>query len=234
MTHQKTNKDERNRQYLKVLQADNNFSYDPPYEEEAIDQNKKFLIICEGKNTEVNYFRNFPVVNKSVTVFGGYPGGKKYLVEQAEKIADKEDYTDHEVWCVFDYDVKPDNEYQKQDYDNAIASALQKGYRVAYSNDCFELWFLLHYKLIQQPHHRTEYFDMLRTEWKLESSYETMGKEEKFTKSLYARLIPSQAAAIRHAKRLYKTCSDGRSYHEMNPCTTVFQLVEELNKYLRR
>ncbi len=235
MPYQKPNKVERGRQYVSYLQEEFGLSQESPYQEETVDQNKKFLIVCEGENTERYYFEKFPVVNKSViTVFGGYGGGKKYLVQKAEEIASKEEYERHNVWCVFDYDVKADNPNQKQDYDNAIAMAINKGYRVAYSNDCFELWFMLHYKLIQAEHHRTEYFDMLKQQWNLERSYASMGKEEDFTKKLYDLLLHNQATAIRHAKKLFDTCSDGRQHHRMNPCTTVFELVEELNQYLRR
>lgn len=235
MNNQKVNKEERNRQYLATFQAQDSIPDSNPYDEESIEQNEQFLIVCEGENTERHYFGHFPVVNKSVrTVYGGYGGGKIYLVEQAEKIAKQDKYKGHIVWCVFDFDVKTDNPSQKQDYDNAIDMAKKKGYRVAFSNDCFELWFVLHYKFIQTPHHRTEYYSMLTNEWGLERSYESMGKQQAFTGQLYAKLLPNQAAALKNAKRLSAACTDGRPHHLMNPCTTVYELVEALNKYLRR
>ncbi len=59
------------------------------------------------------------------------------LVENSEEKFD-------EVWCVFDMDVKKgENEFA--DFDNAIKKALFLHYKVAYSNDAFELWFYLHY-----------------------------------------------------------------------------------------
>jgi hypothetical protein len=234
MAYQKPNKEERNKQFLASLSEQFGLDAQSPYEEETIDQNRKFLIVCEGANTEVRYFECFPVVNKSViTVLGGYGGGKKYLVRKAAEIADKETYQQHEVWCVFDYDVKADNPNQKQDFDNAITMAKDKGYHVAFSNDCFELWIMLHYKYIQNEHHRTEYYDMLTTEWDLEHSYESMGKDDDFAKTLYKKLLPLQPRAIRGAKNLVAANADGRPYHRMNPCTTVFELVEQLNQYLR-
>lgn len=235
MAYQKPNKEDRNRQFLETQHVQNDYLEVDPYNEETINVNKKFLIVCEGENTEPDYFRKFPVVSKDViTVKGGYGGGKKYLVDKAEEYACEKQYESHSVWCVFDYDVKADNPNQKQDYDNAISMAIKKGYNVAYSNDCFELWLILHHDFIQHQHHRTEYFDMLRKKWKLERSYETIGKQQEFTEKLYEKLLPNQRTAIKNAKKLFESNDDGRPYHQMNPCTTVFKLVEELNRYLRR
>lgn len=226
---------DRNREYLDTLRGVNPFNVTNPYEEESIDQNKKFLIICEGKNTEPSYFNNFPVVNKEIlTIIGGYGGSKIHLVNEAISIANNDVYIDHSVWCVFDYDVNHHNVHHKQDFDNAIIKAKQAGFNVAFSNDCFELWIALHFKPIKSQHHRSEYFEMLTELFNLPKSYQSMGKDLKFTNKLYNILKPYQTIAIKNAHKLYVELNDGRPHHQMNPCSTVFQLVEELNKYLRR
>jgi|GEM_PF-3154200 len=51
---------------------------------------------------------------------------------------------------------------------------------------------------------------------------------------IYKRLLPQQPAVIINAKQLHKAVSDGRPHHQMNPCTTVYELVEELNKYIKK
>ena len=139
------------------------------------------------------------------------------------------------MWCIFDYDVKPDNASQKQDFDNAIAEALRSGFKVAFSNDCFELWVVLHYKLVSSQHHRTEYYDMLSDVWKGplgRRSYESAGKEIRFSEGLYKALLPNQAEAIKRAKQLHEEYLAGTPCHQMNPCTTVYELVESLNENL--
>ncbi|MEY8379328.1 RloB family protein [Lachnospiraceae bacterium 56-18] len=44
------------------------------------------------------------------------------------------------IWCVFDRDENSDGSLQK-----AKQTAMREGYRLAYSNPSFELWFLLHF-----------------------------------------------------------------------------------------
>ena len=53
-----------------------------------------------------------------------------------------------------------------------------------------------------------------------------------FAKSLYHIFLPKQKDAIQNAQRLFEE-NRHLNFHEQNPCTTVFQLVEELNKCLR-
>ncbi len=203
-----------------------------PEEEEIL--NKRFLIICEGANTEKYYFEAFPVPSKVVEVFGGFGGGKVYLVNEAIKRAALPEYQGYEVWCVFDYDIKHDNERQSDDYNKAIITAEQHGFMVAFSNDAFELWLLLHYQYITNQHHRAEYYEMLTERWAdflNGQSYEKVGKSIFLCKSLYKKLEPDQPMAIKLAKRLHQAHFITTKYHEKNPCTTVYTLVEELNKY---
>jgi len=167
-------------------------------------------------------------------VKGGFAGGKMYLINEAQKLSKKEEYQNHEIWCVFDFDVKFDNPKQKQDFDNAIKKGNRINFKMAFSNDAFELWFLLHYKLIQNQHHRIEYFEQLTEIWDLEHSYQSMGKQNDFCEGHYERLLLRQEQAINNAEILFNKVNDRRPFHKMNPCTTVFHLVRELNKYIRR
>ena len=57
-----------------------------------------------------------------------------------------------QCWVVFDKDDFPD-----RDFNRAIGMAEAGGMRVAYSNQAFEYWFLLHYNLVQGPMHRNQY-----------------------------------------------------------------------------
>ena len=144
-----------------------------------------------------------------------------------------EDYD--EIWCVFDMDIKPGKNKQFEDYNNAIATAMDEGFKVAYSNDAFELWFILHYKYLDQALERSSYFKMLSDYWNM--SYERQGKIKAFAGKIYARLLndenASQEKAIINARKLYDYQKE-KVYHQQNPVTTVFFLVEEINKHLRR
>ncbi|MFN0203829.1 MAG: RloB family protein, partial [Bacteroidia bacterium] len=88
-----------------------------PHKSEQYEKKKSFLIVCEGENTEPNYFKSFPVVSAIVRAFG-YGITNIQLVNEAIKLKKSHDYKDFEVWCVFDYDINPNIESQKNDYEN--------------------------------------------------------------------------------------------------------------------
>src|SRR5579872_6040604 len=134
--YRKPNKARANEVYLRSLgiQKDSN-----PYREETIDKNKLFLLVCEGLNTEPGYFEGFPVPTKKVLIEGGC-GSKTALVDYAIKLKQDPVYTDREIWCIFDFDVKPDEAAtQSADFNGAIRKAEQNGLKTAWSNDAFEL-----------------------------------------------------------------------------------------------
>jgi hypothetical protein len=107
----------------------------------------------------------------------------------------------------------------------------QNGLHVTYSNDSFELWFVLHSRFHNTAITRREYYEILSSE--LNCNYEEEGKTKEFARSLYQIFLPTQKDAIQNARRLFE---DNRhlNFHDQNPCTTVFQLAEQLNKCLRR
>ncbi|GGA08608.1 RloB family protein [Okeania sp. KiyG1] len=61
---------------------------------------ERFLIVCEGEETEPNYLRSFRVPKDVIDVRGLGEEPSK-LVKEPIKIRDKEDNNDL-VWCVFD------------------------------------------------------------------------------------------------------------------------------------
>src|SRR5688572_20845892 len=62
---------------------------------------EKFLIVCEGEETEPNYFRSFRVP-REVAVIKGLGDNTKRIVEAAISLGQEDDYD--QVWCVFDRD----------------------------------------------------------------------------------------------------------------------------------
>lgn len=200
------------------------------YSIETIEKKKRFLIICEGQTEEL-YFKSFPVLAADVRPI--HQGcSKSSLVECVTDYLDGEDYD--EIWCVFDMDFKPDIHGQYEDFDNAIRAANEAGYKCAYSNDSFELWFILHYQYIDQEQLRTYFFKTLSSYWGL--NYEKNGKQRAFALSIYKRLLDDPKAnqdfAIKNASKLFES-QETKPYHLQNPVTTVYKLVEELNLHLR-
>ena len=59
-------------------------------------------------------------------------GSKTALVDYALNLKNSEEYSGREIWCVFDYDLKPDEAAtQPQDFNNSIVKAEQHGLKVA-------------------------------------------------------------------------------------------------------
>lgn len=208
-----------------------------PYKEEQEEQKKLFLIICEGENTEPRYFEKFPVPSKAVIVEGGC-NSKTALVKYAISIRDKEKYAGREVWCVFDFDIKPDEAAtQPKDFNNSIKMAEANGMKVAWSNDAFELWFVLHYQHMDTALTREELYKILKVRWELES-FSSEAKADEFCKGHYDRHGGTsgkmQKLAIQRARELHESYSGRKDYSKHRPCTTVYLLVEELNKNLKK
>lgn len=198
--------------------------------------NRTFLIVCEGKNTEPEYFRKFPVQSVEIIV-KGMGRSKSSLVNEAKRLKAEPDFKGAEVWCVFDYDHKPDEaDSQPADFNGAIEDATKSGIQVAWSNDSIELWFLLHYKYLDTALEREGYYPILKDVWGLES-FSNEAKTRSFCENLYDLLNEgpaNQAQAIERAKRLDEEhMTTGAPYHQRCPCTTIYRLVETLNAYIK-
>ena len=95
------------------------------------------LIVCEGERTEPNYFDQFEVTNITIDP-RGIGDNTIRLVKYAINESKRNDYD--QVWCVFDKDSFP-----KDNFNNAVQLAQNNDFGIAYSNESFELWYILHF-----------------------------------------------------------------------------------------
>jgi RloB-like protein len=203
------------------------------YRIDTIPINKTILIVCEGQ-TEKLYFESFPVLGVKIKAIDLKGQSKLKLIESTKQIIDSTDEEYNEVWCVFDMDVKRGAD-EFADFDNAINKAVELGCKAAYSNDAFELWFYLHYNLTNAQQVRTFYYNELGKKFGI--NYIKDGKKYNFCLQIYSLLNKdinsSQQNAIDRAKVLFEE-QKHLAYHEQNPVTKVYELVEVLNENLRR
>ena len=198
------------------------------YDPNKVKQRKRkpiIYIICEGKETEVLYFKHFRTRNCLVDIV---PMTSKYtaaehLVKNAKGLLSHADYfpkDGDQLWCVFDRDDNT-NEQLKA----AGEHADKNGYKIAYSNPSFEYWYLLHF---------------LKNNGYLKDSnavIEQLKKKdrlEKYEKSTYVfdTLLPHQTEAIQRAKERVEQLEKDKIVvlsSDSNPVTTVYELVEYLN-----
>ena len=103
----------------------------------------RILIVCQGQETETSYFKQFQYVS---AVIETVPVAQDpvSLVEAAlllrDQAKDARKPYDH-AWCVFDKDDSPADQFNA-----AVSKARSQKLRVAYSNQAFEFWLLLHFE----------------------------------------------------------------------------------------
>jgi len=177
---------------------------------------QSFLIVCEGEATEPEYFEGFRI--KSVIV-RGLGCNTESLVDQAIKLKNNKYPGRDQYWCVFDRDSFP-----AQSFNNALAKARQSGFQVAYSNEAFELWYLLHFDYLTSGLARRLYSEKLEGHLK--------HKYQKNSESMYEELFNKQETAIKNATTLLESYGSAHNPEKDNPCTTVHLLVKELRAQL--
>ena len=184
---------------------------------EVQEQRSRFLIVCEGTKTEPQYFESFRA-NVQVKSVGR---GPFEVVDTAIRLRDEGDYRDpllDHVWCVFDRDDVP-----ADDFNTAVALARKEGMGAAYSNEAFELWYLLHFQYVDTGISRRDYIAKLNL---------LLGQPyRKNSPAIGRELENRQPTALANARRLLAQYDPPNPAVD-NPSTTVHLLVEELNHSL--
>ena len=178
-----------------------------------------FLIVCEGEVTEPEYFNSFRLTSANVKAIGKGMNTIS-LVKEAIAIRDIEKRRNRnydQCWVVFDKD-----DFTDGDFNAAIQMAQANGFHVAYSNQAFEFWFLLHFNLYQGAIHRNRYAEMLTH--LLGFKY---GKAKGDSVRVFNVIYPKTRMAIDNANNVLKAFDGGNPAKEESS-TTVYQLVERL------
>lgn len=181
---------------------------------------QRFLIVCEGDQTEPNYFRGFRVPADVIVDIEPGAGMHTSVVRRAIDIAKEFQDVYDQVWCVFDRDK---NGHNSKSFNEALELARHNGILVAYSNDAFELWYLLHFNYHDTAMHRHDYITKLKVF--LGSDY------RKNDPNMYEKLESRINVADRNARKLLSRYKPTRPEQD-DPSTTVHLLVEQLRKYL--
>lgn len=185
----------------------------------------KILIVCEGENTEPQYFEGFKhacrnsLVDIEIASGQGVPmtlvEESKSRMEEARDAAkrEKDDNLAYDsVWCVFDVDNHP---YLAE----ACEKARLHGIHLAISNPCFELWLLLHFRDHPGMKDRKQVKGVLK---KHVPGYDKSVR--------YATYSDGYSNAVTRATTLDKIAEDvGTPGH--NPTTGVYKLTELIREF---
>lgn len=195
---------------------------------------KRFLIFCEGAVTERQYFQSSPVSADVLVDVHGEGKSTKSLVQAARKHADaarKRGSGYDEVWIVYDKD-----DFSREQF-NAAADMIQaedqkrtgERWHAAWSNQAFELWYLLHFIPLEAALHRDTVMEKLGEQLRAHNFANTYQKNDP---RCFNHLEALQEGAIRRAEELARRHEvppyGSTPPAEADPCTLVYQLVKAL------
>ena len=211
-----------------------------------------FLIVCEGEETEPNYFNAIAAqlpkdMVSRITVKGVGKNTLRLIDAAKEEIAKRRavglpDY--YYVWLVFDRDEFPADHFNRT-IDNAELINKQnmslppkarrcEHWKCAWSNEAFELWYVLHFReQLGGAVSRTQYQKMLEEEIRANTAEKDF-TYKKNDPQMFARLKNCMPEAIRRAERALdlQLKTRGASWADMNPATRVHELVRSLMAYV--
>lgn len=235
------------------------YNYQPPSRssrKKVLEQFGTHIFYGEGKKTEPKYVENMKKVLETrynmtasdIIIVDEKSGSRNTLslVAYAEKDVRARIKTgqkiDH-VWIFYDKDS-----FKKDNYDNAyhkIVSKNKKKYlnndgehsdknltrwHALWSNECFELWVLLHFKYSDISLSRKAYIPSINAEF---SKYDNQLAYEKNLDNLYE--ILEKYGSIKNAVRWAKKLDDDLPNPKVkqNPSTGIYELIEHFKFYLK-
>lgn len=199
-----------------------------------------WLIVCEGEQTEPNYFKGaVEEINKDIdeeyklkVKIEGKGMNTVSLVKSVEDIQNEIDgykFTTvpyGKIFVVFDKDS-----FSNELFDKAVEMCEKNGYIALWSNQAIEFWFLLHFNLIESRMDRTIYATKLNEYFKKEGlNYKYKKNDEK----IYEKLITygSLENAIKNATKIHSNYSNEKP-SKSESCTTVYKFFNEVNERIK-
>jgi len=195
----------------------------------------KIFVWSHTKRTEIEYFLEFkhflrtPLLMPMKEILWTPQELIGYVIKWKKKNISNKDKD--QVWCIFDVDDF--YEKDKSGMIGAIKKAHKNNIKIAYTNECFELWIILHFELLTSPIKRGK--DMEIKIQKLFKKYKlgTFKKNQK----VFSLLQSYQNLAISNSKKLSPASYDKIGWNKVlsgegNPSSNIHMLIEEINKTL--
>jgi len=183
---------------------------------------RELLVFTEGRLTEPGYLvywhrEHRRRVSVEISEFHGGPLQLVKKAAEAKAIGARDQKRGRgrawdEIWCVFDVDVHPD-------LPEALQIAGAGGIRVAVSNPCIELWFLLHFR------DQTAFIDRKDAQRRCRTE---LACDKELTEEALSRLAASYSQARRRAIALDEKHEGDGSPPLSNPSSSVWELVDAI------
>lgn len=236
-------------------------------EERSADTTTIFILFCEDKVNEPSYFHSFQrdrkvkinFVDDQKSDYTNYLNTIKYCLDEGLMQPVDGGYRlapgiTENIWCVYDRDAEDENRaalnpINQFRFSTAIQTAQAAGLNIAWSNDVFELWILLHFEDVTPGlwQHRRYIYDRLTEIFRslpmqsvemqavtsnVRFDYkEAMKKKQNFISFVRPLLSPRQEIAIQRALALEAAFNAGTPFHDRNPCTKIHELVRCIESF---
>jgi len=199
----------------------------------------RYYIFCEGEQTEPKYFdsikkliENNPIYRDLVLLeIEPCAAETMRVIGKAEEYVRKNQINKGQIWCVYDKDSFPNKDFNgvEERANKLNKENLELQYHAAWSNECIEFWFILHFAYYPSNNHRTEYIKFLNDKF----NDLKIGKYQKNMDNIFDILMThgNPKLASRYAKRIIAD-SKGKASADIAPGTKVYELVNELAMYL--
>ncbi|WIF88110.2 RloB family protein [Acholeplasma laidlawii] len=237
-----------------------NYNYQPPSRSQRKQVPIQFgthIFYAEGKKTEPKYVENMKKIIKTryhmnpksdIIIVDEKSGGRNTLslVQYAEadvKARRKKGQEIDHVWIFYDKDS-----FNKDDYDNAYHKIVSKNkknhlnsdgdatdknltrWHALWSNECFELWVLLHFQYSEAALSRKTYIP------NIDDLLKKMGCHTPYEKNLdtlFEMLLTY--GNIKNAVKWAKMLNDNSTHSKVksNPSTGIHELIEYFQFYLK-
>ena len=148
------------------------------------------------------------------------------LFDQAKSIAEADPDGFTQVWVVYDKDSFPARDFNVVVDLCASASGEGVAYRAAWTNEAFELWYILHFMFTDSALGRESYEPMLTRCLREDGA----GDYAKNRPDMFEVLERRMPVAIANAEKLERA-NERKAPADSNPGTSVHLLVKELLPY---
>jgi len=185
---------------------------------------QSIILACEGAKTESLYLKNIfaTLQAEHVITSESFVIAEHKHTDPKGVLKDLLNYPNYQSfshkWIVIDRDIERTNGggHTAENFNEALAKAKSNNIEVAYSNPCFEIWYLLHLEYRNTGIDRDELVKKLEDEFDYQKNRLFQKGDVNF--------------AIANAKRLLKDYPHPNPEKD-NPSTTVHKLLEVLEGF---
>ena len=189
-------------------------------------QRRRILIVCEGKETERNYFDQakrvgFARDNLAVTVKRGKGGSREQIAQFAAACKNGTNAKFDDAWCVMDAEQPT----EKNPCEGAVRILIENGIKPCLSNPAFEVWLLSHFQKTTKAYLDCDAVQRdLNPHWKSHFDRDY----DKAEQNIFGLVSSLTATAVGNAQWAREEYHSSRPILDCNPATDIYKLVKHL------